>query len=287
MLIVSFARCYLIVNQRVSNMNNYIKKALGAFLLAASIIGAVGTSMADDNTELKTIMDSHLIRVGAVDAPPWYSKDLKTNQWKGIVPEIMARIFARYDVKVEYVDTQWGTAVAGLQSGRFDLLGAYNETPERAKVIDFTQPIGALRMAVLTFDDPQHYATWSQINSKSVRLGAIDGAGATRLLQPVLPESTWVVNSTSDAMFLELESRRVNAVVTSDVQISLYYKQRGKGTMVLPSPIYSQSTNIGLRKGNDESLKTWLNSQISEMKADGSLDQIWSKYVITKADNKE
>lgn len=255
--------------------------ALTAFCVFATSFQA----KAAEQTELGRVLEKHVVRVGTVEAAPWYTKDLLTNKWVGIVPDLMEHIFSKHGIKVEYVETQWGTAVAGLQSDRFDLLGAYNETPERAKVIDFTKPIGALKMAVLTFGDAKNYQEWSKVNTPSVRLGAIDGAGATRLLQPILPQTSWVVTPTSDAMFLELESGRVQAVVTSDAQISLYVKKRHKGTMILPQPLYSQPTNIGLRKNSGE-FQSWLNHEIDEAKADGSIDKIWSKYVISETKDK-
>lgn len=251
----------------------FLKLALAAAALALTGLAAAQPS------DYARIMETKLVRIGAVSAPPWYNKDLMTNRWVGLVPDVMEKIFAKAGVKIEYVDTQWGTAVAGLQSNRFDLLGAYNETPERAKAIDFTRPIGSLKMAVLTHGaDPSKYATWAQINTPSVRLSAIDGAGATVLLKPVLTNTNWVFAQSSDAMFLELESGRADALITSDVQITQYLLQRRKGTMVVPTPVYSQPTNIALRKNADE-LKAFLNKSLDELAASGALDQIWAKYV--------
>lgn len=109
-------------------------------------------SPAQAGEEINTILPDHVIRVGAVNAPPWYQKDLLTNQWTGLVPDVVQAIFKNTDIKIEYVDTQWGTAVAGLQSNRFDILGGFNNTPERAKAVDFTRPMGSHQMGVLTLE---------------------------------------------------------------------------------------------------------------------------------------
>jgi polar amino acid transport system substrate-binding protein len=253
-------------------------------ILAGAFALCGGTAMAQDKSDLQTILDAKEVKVGAVSAPPYYTKDLITNQWVGLVPDIMAKIFGPLGIKVDYVDTQWGTAVAGLQSNRFDLMGAYNETPERAKAVDFTKPIGALKMAVLVFgNDISKYATWDGMNVPSVRLSAVDGAGATRLLQPLIPKATWIVDPTSDAMYLELESGRADALVTSDVQITQYLQQRHKGTLIVPTPVYSQPTNIALRKNADPVLRAWLDQAIDKMQKDGSMDAIWAKYVQKSA----
>ena len=264
-------------------MKKLLRNAVAMIAFTATTLAFGPSASAKDVTDLLSILTAKAVRVGAVSAPPWYNKDLITNKWTGLVPDVIDVIFSGTGVKIDYVDTQWGTAVAGLQSDRFDLLGAYNETPERAKAIDFTAPIGSLKMAVLTLDAPQKFATWAGMNQPSVRLSAIDGAGATRLLQPIIPNASWHVNSTSDAMYLDLQSGRADALVTSDVQISQYLEQRHQGYLVVPTPVYSQPTNIGLRKSADPALRTWLNHRLTALQADGTLDKIWAKYVSASA----
>lgn len=253
-----------------------------AFLLAASLGMAVQGAQAQGVNEYQKIVDAKVVRVGAVQAPPWYDKDLASGAWKGLVPDVMEAMFAKLGVKVEYVETQWGTAVAGLQSNRFDLLGAYNATPEREKAIDFSKPMGELKFAILTLKGPADaYATWEKIDTPSIRLAAVDGAGATRALQPLMPKTNWSIVQSSDNMYLELQSGRADALVTSDVQIGQYLKVRKTGTMVIPTPVRAQPTNIGLRKNEDRTLVNWLDSELERLRADGTLGKIWATYVPT------
>ncbi|MCS5969565.1 transporter substrate-binding domain-containing protein [Klebsiella variicola subsp. variicola] len=121
-------------------MKFFTSRFMSIFLLIPGMFLAQSPAQAGE--EINTILPDHVIRVGAVNAPPWYQKDLLTNQWTGLVPDVVQAIFKNTDIKIEYVDTQWGTAVAGLQSNRFDILGGFNNTPERAKAVDFTPPYG-------------------------------------------------------------------------------------------------------------------------------------------------
>ncbi|GLK56613.1 polar amino acid transport system substrate-binding protein [Methylopila capsulata] len=256
----------------------FFLRVVAACALAAPLVAS--QARAEDPSDLQRILDAKLVRIGAVQAPPWYQKDLLTNAWGGLVPDIMNEIFSKDGVKIDYVETQWGTAVAGLQSGRFDLLGAYNATPERALSIDFTKPMGSLKFAVLTLKgDADAYATWDQLNQPTVKLAAVDGAGATRALTPLLTKTSWVVLPNSDGMYLELESGRVDALVTSDVQISQYLKVRRRGSMTVPTPAREEPTNIGLRKSPDPKLRAWLDARLDALRADGTLGRIWAKYV--------
>jgi polar amino acid transport system substrate-binding protein len=247
-----------------------------------TLVGAaLGSAQVYAADSLRAILGSDVVRVGAVSAPPWYQKDLRTNQWTGLVPELVQAIFQPAGVRIEYVDTEWGTAVAGLQSDRFDLLGGFNRTPERAKAIDFTRPIGAHRMGVLTLDnDTARYQTWDSINNPSIRLAAVDGSAAAMLLQPRLQRTQWVIVPGSDAMQLEVESGRANALLTNDIQMAQYIAKRGRGHMIFPTPVQSQPTNIGLRKDRD-ALREWIDQRLDVLDKDGTLARIWARYVPT------
>lgn len=249
----------------------------GAILAGSSALAAAAPATSQE--DIKNILGGDTVRVGAVSAPPWYDKDLRTNAWQGLVPEIAEAIFEPYGIKIEYVDTQWGTAAAGLQSGRFDLLGGFNKTPERAKAADFTRAIGAHKMGVLTLgDDLSRYQTWEQINDPKVKLAAIDGSAVATLLKPVLTESQWVVVPNSEAMQLEVESGRADAFLSNDVQMALYVNKRGRGHYVFPTPIQAQDTNIGIRQDRPE-FREWLNERLDTLDNDGTLKRIWDKHV--------
>jgi polar amino acid transport system substrate-binding protein len=255
-----------------------LQRVVGSILLSAIALTSAPLLAAES---LPAILGSQVIRIGAVSAPPWYQKDLRSNEWVGLVPDLAQAIFQASGVRIEYVDTQWGTAVAGIESDRFDLLGGFNKTPERARAIDFTQPIGAHKMGVLTLeDDTARYQTWERINDPAIRLAAIDGSAVLTLLRPVLTRAQWVIVPNSEAMQLEVESGRANALLTNDIQMSQYIARRGRGHMVFPTPVQSQATNIGLRKDR-VALRNWIDQRLELLRKDGTLDRIWSKYIVT------
>lgn len=255
------------------------RKIIGLGLLAGAAFTANVALATDDAAAIRGILGGDIVRVGAVSAPPWYDRDLRSNAWVGLVPDIVEAIFTPYGIGIEYVDTQWGTAAAGLQADRFDLLGGFNETPERARAVDFTRPIGAHKMGVLTLEeDLSRYQTWEQVNDPSIRLAAIDGSAVATLLQPVLTRAQWVIVPNSEAMQLEVESGRVNALLSNDVQMGLYVSTRGRGHYVFPTPIQAQDTNIGLRKDR-ETFRDWLNARLDALEQDGTLERLWGSHI--------
>ncbi len=253
-----------------------LRSALLSFLLLPGIFTEAQAASAVANID--TILPDHIIRVGAVNAPPWYQKDLISNQWTGLVPDIVKAIFKNTDIKIEYVDTQWGTAVAGLQSARFDILGGFNATPQREKAADFTRPMGAHQMGILTLEkNTDKFTHWSTIDASHARLAAIDGSAAVTLLQPQLPHAQWVIVPDSDNMQLQIESGRADAMVTNDIQMASYIHQRHQGTMIIPLPVKEQPTNIGLAK-NRPQLKAWLDQRLEALDKNGTLKTLWYPY---------
>src|SRR5690606_21064815 len=97
--------------------------------------------LAQSTSDMEKILSSKVVRVGAIEAFPYYKHDLANGKWVGIIPDMLELMFGSIGVKVEYVPTDWGTASAGLQSNRFDLVGGYNATPQRALALDFSMPI--------------------------------------------------------------------------------------------------------------------------------------------------
>ncbi|ATA24571.1 amino acid ABC transporter substrate-binding protein [Brenneria goodwinii] len=257
-------------------MKFFASRLMSALLLIPGIFLTQAPAQAEDN--INAILPDHVVRVGAVNAPPWYQKDLLTNQWTGLVPDVVQAIFKDTDIKIEYVDTQWGTAVAGLQSNRFDILGGFNNTPERAKAVDFTRPMGSHQMGVLTLEkDAKKYEAWATINNPQTRLAAIDGSAAVTLLQPQLDKAQWIIVPDSDNMQLQMESGRADAIVTNDIQMSQYIQKRHQGTMIIPQPVKEQATNMGLRKDRPQ-LQAWLDGRLEQLDKDGTLKNIWHKY---------
>ena len=258
-----------------------MKNSVLAMITSLAIACVSATSVAaQDKNDLERIVEQKVVRVGAVNQPPYYSQDLATGKWSGLIPEIVERIFSQVDIAVEYVETDWGSGVAGLQSGRFDLIGAYNATPARALAIDFTKSVGQVPTALVTHaQDTSPFATWDQLNDPAVRIAAIDGAGTTRAAMAVAPNATWVLVASNDAMFAELESQRVNVALTSQPAVMDFIKARGGGTMVIPQPIVGNPANFGVRKSVDKEFVYWMNIAIDAGGYDNSITTIWNKYL--------
>lgn len=255
------------------------RKLLASGLLMSSAVFAAQPVLAQQPTDMQKILSSKVIRVGAIEAFPYYKHDLTTGKWVGVIPDMMEQMFGAIGVKVEYVPTDWGNASAGLQSNRFDVVGGYNATPQRALVIDFSMPISQSQIGILTLKEPPaSYSQWATLNNPDFKVAAVDGASTTRAAQKVLPNATWTLVKATNAMVMELESGRVDAMVSNHPTLLLYRQSKGAGTMVIPTPVVASPVNIAMRKNSTE-LREWMNVAIQFYEADGSFNAIWDKYL--------
>lgn len=248
---------------------------------ALAIIGLTHTVSAQDKNDLERITSTKVVRVGAIEAFPYYRKDLASGEWEGIIPDLTRLMFGSIGVKVEFVPTEWGTAAAGLQSDKFDLVGGFNATPQRALAVGFSGIVADSKISIVGLTDKvKGLTTWDAVNTPTVKIAAVDGASTTRAAQAFLPKATWTLVKSTDAMVLEMESGRVDVILSNEPTLALFLKAKKKGELIIPTPVRAQPINFGMRK-NSKELQEWVNIALEYYKISGDVTAIWNKYLGT------
>jgi polar amino acid transport system substrate-binding protein len=257
------------------------RRALGGLAAFAAGFAAIRTAHAQTapETDLQRIVRTKKARVGAVEAAPWYIRDLKTDKWTGVVPEQVELMFGAIGVEVEYVATQWGTAVAGLQSDKFDVMGAYVANPQRALAVDFTTSTYDGLNGLVTLKPLPADATWAALNVPETKIAAVTGAGSTVAIQRLIPRATWTLVQSNDAMMLELDSGRVEMIASNEPTLNSYVERRRRGTVVIPTPRVITGANFAVRKTPDKELVTWMNVALEYFRQTGMLQTINDRYL--------
>jgi len=256
-----------------------VKWFLGALIGAVGIFSSAVLAQAQEQTDLERIFTSKKVRIGATEGPPWYHQDLATGKWTGVAPEIAELIFSTIGVEIEYVPTEWSTAAAGLQSDKFDVMGAFNATPLRALAADFTipfyeEPNGLL---ILGEETPQ-MKKWADLNVPEFSFSATQGTSIQQAVENLIPEAKgiWVVSYGNSVM--DLESGRVNAIVGSQAAALDFIRARGKGHFIIPEPQVGVYVNFGVRKSREKDLRDWMNISLSFHEQSGAIEKIRRKY---------
>jgi polar amino acid transport system substrate-binding protein len=257
------------------------RKFIGYIIAAALTTISALPTLAQDASDLQTIKNRGVLRVGAAVAAPYYTKVIETGAWQGLAVDLAGLIAAQLGVKVELIETQWGEAAAGLQTNRFDIMIGFTATPSRALAVDFTEPIGGVPFGVIAkASDAERFSTWLGMNDSKVQLVAVDGTGSTIQMKPILSAAQWHLMPSYDAEFLELDSGRQDAGLMDAVNAKGYLKNRAGKNLVFikPTPNIATDTNIALKKSNPTEMLRWLNLTIRYLDQRGELKTLWAKY---------
>ncbi len=154
-----------------------MKKSL-AFIILAVVI-ATGLYFVLQNNHAEAPVTETTIQAGYIIYPPLMTRDEATGQLSGVSYDIAEAVAKEMGVKIEWTEeVGWGTALEGLNTNRYDVLGTQMWPNEaRAKVADFSiAPMNSVIYPYIKTGDPRFSAEdLAAINSPEYTISALDG----------------------------------------------------------------------------------------------------------------
>jgi len=235
---------------------------LAALAAAATLTAAPVT--AQDQSTWDQIQETGKLRVGVLQAPPWFSKNPATGDWdSGLGITIGRKMAETLDAEVEFVEVTWGTAVAALQSNKIDAMPVLDPKPDRAVSIDFpSSPLLYISLAVLARDDLAA-DTWADLNQEGVKIAVPQGSSMDSYVTDQLPNADIQRFPDNGAAIAAFQSGRVDAVSLFHPPLLAARQKLGRGQLVIPTPAFSSPTSVGLRKETDQRFRNWVSTSIS------------------------
>ncbi|RNB79900.1 glutamine ABC transporter substrate-binding protein [Brevibacillus nitrificans] len=239
--------------------------------------GNGGTAAAAPTDEvLQKIKDTKTLLVGT-DATfqPFEYKNAQ-NEYEGFDIELVKAVAAELGAeKVEFVDTDFKGLIPGLQGKKFDMIvSAMYITDERKQTIDFSQPYYPGGLTIMVKNDNDTIKGAEDLKGKKVAVQI--GTKSAKFLKEKYPEAKLVEVEKNVEMFLELESNRVDAVVTGMPAAKVYAKQSQK-VKVLDVELTQEYYGYGVRKENKEFVVA-LDKALKTLKENGKQDEIVKKW---------
>lgn len=244
--------------------------------------------------KLKTALLSLALLLGAIPAHaevvykvgstptgvPFTFLDAQTNTIQGVMVDLIEEVGKDVGFTPEIQAMPFSTLVPALTSGKIDIIAAaMSATPERAKVIDFTDKIYTYGEGLIVpASDTNEYKSLDDI--KGMHIGAQIGTNYLNVLQASgLFAEVRAYDSLPDIL-RDVANGRVDAGV-GDYPILGYLLSQDKYDDVrlvkeyVPSVV--GSVNIAVKKGNAELLEE-INESLAAMAEDGRLDKILEKW---------
>ena len=245
-------------------MKSFYRTVRAMLLIVPLAFGlGAGAATAQEMSTMDAIKERGTLRIGVTQAPPWFSKDLKTGEWSsglGIsIGKAMAEVLG---VELETVEVTWGTAIAALQSNKIDIQYLLDPTPSRAVSVDFPkQPLLYISLAVLARDDLE-VSAWSDLNSPDVSIAVPQATSMDAFLTRNTPDADIQRYPDNAASIAAFQSGRVDAVSLFHPPLLAARKKMKAGKIVIPTPAFGSPSSAAVRKEADKSFRDWVDHTI-------------------------
>ncbi len=244
--------------------------------LIAATVGLCASVPLAHADALDQIQKSGVVRIGVFeDYPPFGSigPDMKPQGYDIDVANLIGKALG---AKVELVQVTGDNRMGYLASGKADMLLSVGETPEREKVIDFTQPYAPYYLAVF---GPKALALKDAggLGGKTVAVarGTLEDLSVTKAAPPSAVIKRFDDPSGAIAAFLSGQTQLL--VVGNDVGATIIARHPA----VDPEQkftLFSSPDHVGVNK-NEARLKRKLDEAIANARKDGTMNAISQKWL--------
>ncbi len=199
---------------------------------------------------------------------------VKDGKRTGFDIELVEALGKAMGKKIEWIDIDFKGLIPALQAGRADIaVSAIYITPDRAKVVDFTDPYYAGGLVVLTKKDGPVKAI-KDLDSRKVSVQV--GTKSVNYLKEHFPKVQRVEVEKNQEMFNLVQIGRADAAVTGKPAAKLF-AQSTPDLTVLGEQITTEDYGIAVPKNKPE-LTRELNAALQKLKADGTYQAIVNKW---------
>lgn len=251
-------------------------------LAAAGGLIATRASAQDGGSSWGGINARGAIRLGVTPSEPWYAKDLATGAWHGFGVSLAERIGHDIGRKVEFVETTWATAPAGLQAGQFDVMFVLDPTPARATSIDF--PFAPVLYYALGYMSREDFGrkTWHELDTPDMTIAVPTGTAMERWISANMHKAKITRLATIDQTILEYQSGRARLLVLYHPALLAYRIRIGTGHVVVPQPAVTAVAGAGVRREPDKTWRDFMTTVLTYYYENGTTAALYRAYIASK-----
>lgn len=193
--------------------------------------------------------------------------------------ELIDALCAQMQATCETTSQDWDGLIPGLNARKFDAaIAAMSITPERKKVLDFSDPYFYTGIILIGKKDD----SISVDDLKGQPIASQRATVASKYLQDSHPEADIKLYDTQDNAYLDLSSGRARAMMSDKVTgIDWLKTEAGKDFEVKGQEISTDDDAMGIAFRKADPLVAKFNAALAELKANGTYDKITTSYFGT------
>lgn len=273
-----------------------MKKLIAIVLMAAMLVACFASCGGNDSetasgTDSQTTTETLIMATNATFPPYEYYQE---DDIVGIDAEIAQAIADKLGMKLEIVDTEFGSIIGGVQSGKYDIgMAGMTVTDERKESVNFSDTYATGVQSVIVPENSA-YASFEDFytgfdadgNPTGVKEGITIGVqqDTTGDIYSSSDPAEWgfgeanVIRYKNGADAVQaLISGKVTAVII-DNEPAKSFVAANEGLKILDGEYTNEDYAICVAKENTDLLNK-INSALAELKADGTVDKIIAKYI--------
>lgn len=222
-------------------------------------------------------LEGRVLQIGSdTTYPPMETIDPDTGMAVGFDVDLMNALCERLNCEAEFVTTAWDGIFAALAQGQFDMVvSGVSITPERDEIVDFSDPYLIVSQAILMRVDDEGLKL-EDFQTGERRLAAQIGTTNAALAEELVGRDNVQLYDSFAGAVLALQNGDIDGVVIDGTSAAAYEQQfAGELTVGITG---LQSDPLGLVFQEGDELVEAFNAALSELQADGTIDEITATY---------
>lgn len=264
-----------------------LKKVFGLSVAAFMMLTSVGCGSGSDDKEssysaesddsLQKVLDSgkFILGLDATFKPMGYTDE--NDEIVGFDIDVAEEVCSRMGVELVKQPINWDTKEQDLNVGKIDCIwNGMSVNPGRAKEMNLSEPYMKNSM-VFVVGASSEAKGMDDLKGKTIAVQ--NGSTAQEILEScdIAGDITVQAMATNVEALQQLDLAIVDAVFLDSVVANYEIQTSGKDYVILPDGLEEEEYAIGFRK-NDQKLRDEVQKILSEMKADGKLGEISTKW---------
>jgi cyclohexadienyl dehydratase len=252
-------------------------------ILAVGLLMTSGLMMsgAVAQSRLDEIVARGTLRVGLTgDYRPFSIRDRDTGAYSGLDVDMAGDLAATLGVRLEIVATTWGTLLADLGGGQFDIgMGGISITLARQRVALFSQPVMRVgKAAIARCADRERFASLAAIDRAGVRVLVNPGGTNEKFDRGALHVAEIVSVGDNQGIFDALASGQGDLMITDAVETKLQQKLHPGLCAIHPDEPFDFG-ELGYLLPRDVVLKLFVDQWLHITVESGAWAQLEARYL--------
>lgn len=234
-----------------------------------------GSDEAAGEDQLAKILEAGKIVIGTEGTYSPNSYHDESGELVGFDVEVARKIAEKLGVEAEFMEAEWDSLFAAMDSGRIDtVINEVEYSDERALKYDFSQPYTYIHGALMVKADNEDITSFEDLDGKKAAQNLTSSWGT---MAEEYGAELVGVDAVSQCVDLLL-SGRADATLNVETAFADYLKSHPDADVKVVAWTDSASSScVPVKKGNEELLKA-IDAAIDELRESGELAELSEKY---------